>query len=179
MLRSCIAGASLFGLVGCTVDTVELLDITFAQGHADVDTNCVGGCGGSDRLEATIALEDNAQLPSDATVEFTQYHIDYELVVPGAPSFDTATSVVVGKGQSAPFAPAVAGDAQRQWAVDQGGTVDGRGTITISGTDHQQEPIQLTAKFEIRFGDFAASSTNSTSVGAGGSGAGGSGAGGG
>ena len=163
---------------GCTVDTVSLLSINFEQGHADVDVNCSGGCGGSDRLEAAIELEESSQLPNDAVVEFTQYRVDYELSAAGAPTFETLTSVVVGKGDSAPFEPSVAGDAQRQWAAGVGATVDGRGTITVFGTDHQAEPIQLVAKFEVRFADFAATSGSSTSSSSTSSGAGGSGAGG-
>ena len=167
---SCVALTSLLAVAGCAVDTVELLSIEFEKSHADVDVNCADGCAGSDRLEAVIVLEDSAQLPNDAVVEFSGYRIDYDV---GAPALEGPAVVTVGKGQSEPFAPIAADNEQRAWAVSQGGSITGTATLTVKGSDHRQKEIVLTARVEIRFADFAATTTASSSSGAGGSGAGG------
>ena len=169
---SCIALASLFVVVGCTVETAELIDVRFEKSYADVDVDCTGGCAGSDRLELYIALEDSAQLPTDAVVELTSYRVDFDV---GAPSFEQPASVVLYRGAASAFGPAVAGLEQRNWGRAQAAEVSGLGTITIMGTDHQSKAVELTGQFNVRFADFAVTTTSS---GAGGGGTGGSGAGG-
>jgi hypothetical protein len=161
-----IALSAALGSTGCTVNTAELLTLRFVGG-ADVDVNCAnGGCESSSRVAAQIMLEESSQLPNDAIITFSQYRVDYQLEA-GPPSLSSATSVLVGWGETVPFSPRVAGDEQRQWGQSQGGERAGLATLTISGIDHDNAPVELSGSFEIVFGDFV------TPSGAGGSGSGG------
>lgn len=158
-----IVGVAAFAATGCQPDTSSLLSITYGNGQyappVRVDTVCDnGGCDGLEQLDATLTFDQQAFVSGTAQVEILQYRVDYALngLTDQPPYYAGRTDVLCDVGASQDFNVRAAGQAQRDWVYARylGQQVDGHATLTLAGYDELNNQVEVSADFDISFGDF-------------------------
>ncbi len=153
------------GLAACQPSSVsDQLFITFGSGEnsppAQIDMDCeTEDCDGSEVVGVEVTWGAASSAPEDATVELEQYRIDYYLPALGdeeVPYFAGVLSAVVPVGETVSFNVRAAGEPQREFVrARTDDPIDGVATITVAGYDHRNEIVQVSADFEVVFGDFS------------------------
>jgi hypothetical protein len=162
-LTTRLAFAGAFVLCGCA-DRAEFTTMELVGGvPAQVATACAGDC--AQAVTAEISLEASESLPDDAFIEMHQLRVDYALsgIAEEVPFFASELAVTVVAGEASAFTFPAAGENQRSWVIDRfdGEAITGRATVTAIGYDDLNETIEVTAGFDISFGDYASDASES------------------
>jgi hypothetical protein len=152
-------------LWGCDTGTLEdRLVLTFApySTPVNVDTDCGnGGCGGQERIAATLGFDRDSYVAEDTRVQFEQYRVEYDLpdIEPDVPYFASPLDLVVTPAETTTFYFYAAGQTQRDFVREAAGGEPAQGTarLTLAGYDDQDEQVFLEKGFDISFADFRAS----------------------
>lgn len=154
-------------VVGCGGSVADITTISFAESTVNVDSNCVGGCGG-DALEVTVALAEDISAGPGAEIELQQYRVDYTIAalseegeeVPYfAAAFPEGTVAEFASELSVSLQPA--GNSQRAWVYTRAGSsvISATAVLTLEGYDHRNELVQITSPaFTVTFSDVSADS---------------------
>jgi hypothetical protein len=151
-------------VLGCDPEPIED-DLRLSLGTdgepVTVPIGCESPCDGDARLDVELEYVDDFRT-DDETFELVQYRVDYDL--PGTdgdvPYFAGDRGLTLAPGDTASFSVKIAGDAQRQFLLQELGEdaygLEGRATLTLAGYDSLNAQVFIEGDFDVRFVDVAA-----------------------
>jgi hypothetical protein len=165
MIRWCGLGwfAAVISIAGCDLpDVSDRVSMELSGGapkqRIDLDPTTVAPeIDNNISVDVSFELEDEGDTPSDATIVFTRYRVDYKIGEEEAPFLAGEIDLEIAEGSSDSITVRAASGPQLSWVAERysgAGELDVQARVHLAGIYDDEEAVLVTHEFIATFADY-------------------------